>query len=220
MINDKIATLQEVFAEQREREQNMMFRHNWVALFYNWLIAVTAVALLLALGSWAVQLRQERRDDAIRAEARAAWEQEQQAAADARAAELAAAYASEEAVIDRESDAVARMFYGIHRFIEKYHYSEADLETYARCAFNRKDASKTGNSLEVIIAQPDQFVGYSDSNPVLKEYKQLAKDLVTEWHNETVKPCDNSYQWAELTPNGIYLKADFAADGYALRWHA
>lgn len=238
MINDKIATLQEVFAEQREREQNMMFRHNWVALFYNWLIAVTAVALLLSLGFWAVQLRQERRDDAIRAEARAAWEQEQQAAADARAAELAAAQASEEAVIDRESDAVARMFYGIHRFIEKYHYSEADLVTYARCAFNRKDSGNyyvtddKGNfvldengekikaNVEQIISQKDNFVGYADSNPVLKEYKQLAKELVTEWHNETVKPCDNSYQWAELTPDGIYLKADFDADGYARRWHA
>ena len=220
MQNDKIATLQEVFAEQAKQEGFMLFRHKWVCLVYNWFIAVTVFALLFSLGAWAAQIRQDRRDNAIRAEARAVWEQEQKAEEDARAAELAAAQASEKAVIDRESDAVARMFYGVHRFVEKYHYSESDLETYARCAFNRKDASKTGNSLEVIISQPDQFVGYADSNPVLKDYKQIAEQLVTEWHNETVKPCDTSYQWAELTEKGIFLKDDINADGYARRWHA
>lgn len=220
MINDKIATLQEVFAEQRERESILMFRHNWVALFYNWLIAVVAVALLLALGSWAVTLRQERRDDAIRAEARATWEAEQQAAEDARAAELAQAAASEDAVIDRESDAVAKMFFGIRLFIDKYHYTEKDLETYARCAFNRRDAGNGKTSLEAIIAQPDQFVGYADNNPVLKEYRDLAYKFVTEYHNETVKPCDSSFQWAELREDGIWLKNNFNADGYARRYHA
>lgn len=238
MINDKIATLQEVFAEQAEQEQNMMFRHNWVALFYNWVIAVTAVALLVStVAYWGVNHKQHK-NEALIAEARAVWEQEQQAAADARAAELAAAQASEEAVIDRESDAVARMFFGIRLFIDKYHYSEADLETYARCAFNRKDSGSyyvtddMGNfvldengekikaNVEQIIAQKDNFVGYADSNPVLKEYRDLALKFVTEYHNETVKPCDSSFQWAELREDGIWLKNNFNADGYARRYHA
>ena len=121
-----------------------------------------------------------------------------------------------EYVMDQESTAVAKAFYGIVKFLDKYHYTEADLETYARCMFNRAE----GGDLITEISKPEQFTGYSDANPVLAEYKNLAQRLVEEWHNETVKPCDVSFRFAELTPNGIYLKQDLHADGYARRWHA
>ena len=77
-----------------------------------------------------------------------------------------------------------------------------------------------GGDLITEISKPEQFTGYSDANPVLAEYKNLAQRLVEEWHSETIKPCDVSFRFAELTPNGIYLKQDLHADGYARRWHA
>jgi predicted nuclease of restriction endonuclease-like (RecB) superfamily len=97
-------------------------------------------------------------------------------------------------------------------------YSEKDLETYARCMFNRADAGS--GRLTEVIAQEGQFVGYSDANTVLDDDYNLALKLIRAWHEEQTKPCDLSYQFAELTPQGIFLKNDFNADGYARRWRA
>ena len=83
--------------------------------------------------------------------------------------------------------------------------------------FNRAEAS--GDLIGVVSAK-DQFVGYSDGNTVLTENYDLALKLVEQWHNETTKPCDSSFQFAELTPDGIWLKQDIRADGYARRWRA
>ena len=113
---------------------------------------------------------------------------------------------------------MAKAFWGIRNFVEKYHYSENDFRTYARCMFNRADAG-SGRLVEV-IAQEGQFLAFSDSNPVLDEYYELALKLVREWHEEETKPIDSSYQFAELTPRGIFLTNVFGADGYARRWQA
>ena len=122
--------------------------------------------------------------------------------------------------MQREAEAVAKAFYGIRNFIVKYHYTEKDLKTYARCMFNRADAKNGLYDLETVIGRKDQFLGYDSKNPVLNEYYTVAQAAVEEWHRETVKPCDVSYQYAELTENGIYLAAEFGADGYARRWQA
>ena len=71
-----------------------------------------------------------------------------------------------------------------------------------------------------MISEPNQFTGYSDGNQVIADYNQLATRLIREWHEETVRPCDTAYIFAELTPDGIFLKKDLHADGYARRWHA
>ena len=114
---------------------------------------------------------------------------------------------------------MAKAFYGIDLFVEKYHYDESDLITYARCIFNRTDRTDSKDLIRV-ISEPNQFTGYSDGNQVIAQYKQLAQRLITEWHSETVKPCDSAFIFAELTPEGIFLKKDLHADGYARRWHA
>lgn len=120
--------------------------------------------------------------------------------------------------MSQEANEMARAFYGIRLFEEKYNYSENDLTTYARCMFNRADAS--GNDLIAVISQQQQFLGYDSSNPVLSKYYDLAFELIDGWHHEEQKPCDLSYQFAELTPNGIWLKNDLHADGYSRRWQA
>ena len=210
--------LNEIFEEHRRKEADMLFRHPWFNMVVNYIIAILLIALIFAFVSWGISIHTERKAADFAAIALAEYQAEREAAETARLTELKAQQSSEEAVIDRESKAIAKMLYGIRRFIDKYHYSETDLQTYARCAFNRKDAGSP-NTLEVIIAQKDQFAGYSDDNPVLDEYYKLAKRFVTEWHEETVKPCDSSYQWAELTENGIFLKAKFTASGYERRFH-
>ena len=145
-------------------------------------------------------------------------EAQRQAEAEAEAAELAALKASEDYIIGQEATELAKAFYGIRLFVDKYGYTEKDFETYARCIFNRADAGN-GNLIEV-IRREGQFLGYSEQNPVIDEYYEMALKFVQQWHSETTKPVDASYQFAELTESGIWLKNDINADGYARRWRA
>ena len=208
--------MEEILARQEQIERDMVFRHPWVPFYYNWVIAVTVVALFTSFVIWGLDIRTERRAADMTATARAAWEAQLQAEADAKEEELAQIRASQDYIMAQEATAVAKALYGIRNFIEKYGYSEADLATYVRCMTNRADA--TGQSIVDVVSQKDQFLGYSDSNPVLTDDFNLAVRLIEEWHNEKTKPVDSSYQFAELTPNGIWLRAEYTADGYTRRW--
>lgn len=208
----------EIFEERAEAERQLRFRHPGFDFTYNWIVAITALALMVAAVVWAVQIHRDHRDAELVAQAYAAWTAEAEATAQAEAAEAEAIAKSQEVVMSQEATALAKAFYGIRLFTEKYGYSEKDYETYARCMFNRADAG-SGRLVEV-ISQEGQFVGYSDSNTVLDDDYNLALKLIRAWHEEQTKPCDLSYQFAELTPQGIYLKNDINADGYARRWRA
>ena len=208
-MNDSIAILQEIFREQKEQEEVLMFRNPSFPFWYNWLIAVTVLALFVSFAIWGIDIKTQRTAEKMTATALASWQSEQ-------AVQDESAATSQEYVIEQESIAMAKAFYGINRFVEKYHYDESDLVTYARCMFNRAENA----DLVSVIARPEQFTGYSDGNQVIADYKQLAERLIREWHEETVRPCDTAYIFAELTPDGIFLKKDLHADGYARRWHA
>ena len=210
--------MEEILALHAQQEADMRFRHGLVDLFYNWLIAGLTVVLFGSFFWWGMDIQTRNRAEEMTATALASWQAEQQAAADAAEEEQAAIRASEEYVMKQEATAAAKALFPVQNFVAKYHYSESDLLTYLRCMANRADAQ--GTTLAEVVAQPDQFLGYSDSNPVLTEYYDLAYRFVNEWRHEETKPVDSSFQWAELTPNGIYLKNEFNADGYARRWHA
>ena len=209
-MNDSIAILKEIFEEQREHEEELMFRNPSVPFWYNWIIAVTVLSLFVSFAIWGIDIHTQKTAEKMTATALASWQNEQ-------IVQDESARSSQEYVINAEATAMAKAFYGIDRFIEKYHYTEDDLITYARCMFNRAESSR---DLIRAISEPNQFTGYSDGNQVIADYKQLANRLVREWHEETVRPCDTAYIFAELTPDGIFLKKDLHADGYVRRWHA
>lgn len=206
------------FEKQRQIESDMSFRHPWFNMVYNYIIAGCLVMLAVSLVIWGVDVHTERRAEAMTALAMENWQAEQDAIKTAEAEQLAAVKASEEYAIEQEAREVAKAFYGIRLFIERYGYDKTDLETYARCMFNRSEAKKT--DLQTVIARKDQFTGYSEGNLVLDVYYKPALEFVTAWHNEEIKPCDLSYQFAELTENGIFLVNEYGADGYARRWHS
>jgi hypothetical protein len=208
--------MEDYFKKQAELETTLCFRHPWFNLFYNWLIVALVITLFGGFVWWGMQIHTQRMADEMLESTLAAMDAEHAEMLAAAEAEEAALRASEEYIIEQEATAVAKAFYGIHRFIEKYNYSSDDLATYARCMFNRAE----NEELTKVVSLTGQFTGYADDNPVLAEYYNLALRLVKEWHEETIKPCDVSFQFAELTPNGIYLRNEFKADGYARRWHA
>ena len=214
----RVDTMREVVNEQIKREHDMMFRHPWFNLVYNWVVVVSVVALFISFGIWGENIRTERKAAALTATAMAEYQSEQNAIEQAKQQELAAIAASEASVMKNEANDIAKVLYGVKNFIEKYHYTEDDLMTLARCIFNRVESKSYSNDIHAVVNQEQQWVGYYENNPVVDQYYKIAYNAVNEWHHEETKPIANDFVFAELTPNGIWLKNDIHADGYARRW--
>ena len=212
------ADLKAVFDEDDARTRYLNIKHPWVAIITNWVAVLLAILIVIACFGWGLDIHTERKAADLTAVALAEYQQEQEAAELERQRVIAEQQASEQAVIDRETDLIAKLFSGISNFEEKYGYSENDFMTYARCAFNRVDNAAYSDNLDAVINQDSQWVGYSQKNEILSKYKTMARKAVEEWHKETSKPISTDFVYAELTDRGIYLKSDYNADGYARRW--
>lgn len=214
------ATAKAVLDEYEEKEHLLQWRYPWFNVAYNYVIAMLLVGLFFSFGIWAIDVHIQRQSESMTATALASYQAEERAKADEIAHQQELYAQSEEAVTQKMATALAKVFYGVDKFREKYNYSDADFRTLARCVFNRCENPGYSDDFYEVINQKDQWVGYYDSNPVLDEYYNLALTSIREWRSETVKPVSNYYLWAEFTPNGIFLKNDFRADGYARRWRA
>ncbi len=214
MIETRMQTLQSVFADRARREQLLRWKHPGFDVIYNWVIALIIMVMFWGFFWWGIQIRTDRKAEEMTAQARAAWEADQAALAQSEADEQAAIREAQEFVVNQEADAVAQLLFGIRNFQTKYGYSEKDLETYVRSAFNRADARN--QDLAAVIFEENQYIAASSHNDITPEYRELAKRLVQAWHEETDSPCDTAFQYAELTPYGIYLRKGYGED----RWHA
>lgn len=219
-MNENLAILAKVDADYAREIQNLRFRHKKANDLYKLLVFLCVLGLTLSLYSWGLDLWAQRRADQQTADARVLWDAELAAREDAAKQAQAAQAKSEADILAEKAQVIAKAFQGIKNFIDLYHYDRSDLETYARCIFNRYDAGNGINSLQVIVSRKGQFTGYSDSLTPLTEYVDLAKEFIRDWEAETSKPCDLSYQCAELTPDGIYLVTSSNPGPYDRRWHA
>lgn len=212
-MSESLDIISEINEERRRRESDMNFRHPWFDLVYRYVFVFLVILLGISCLWWSglIYRRNHEEQERITQAQAAAVAQEE---ADAREQkELADMF-------ERWSDAGAKMLYGIRNFIEKYNYSESDIETYLRCAWNRYISGDRLTDLDVIIFREDQFLACYRTSPVLPEYKELAMECFTEWYAETEQPCDPSYVYAELVPDGIYLSKRFGAGAYDRRWYA
>lgn len=206
---------QEVNREQSEREHLLTWRYPWFNMAYNYFWLFIAVLLAASLIWWSGIERKEQKDAEAQENRNRAY-----------AAELAQAEEQKQKELDdmigRWSEAGAKMLFGIRRFVEKYGYTERDLETYLRCAWNRYLFYGKLTDLDVLIFTPNQFLACYKTNPS-DQYEAFCRKLFMEWYAEDaegVLSCDPSYIYAELTPKGIYLTNEYGADGYAIRWRA
>lgn len=210
----------EVLQSRAEQERNMTFRHPWFNVMYNWIIAVLIVCLAVSCVVWGVSIHEQRITEAKKVEEQAQEEAEAMRLAEEQNRKEAEAREEREKRLNSWSEAGARQLYGIRLFIEKYHYTEKDLETYLRCPWNRYIQNNKITDLAIIIYKPDQFLACSEKNEVLTEYKTLARKFFEAWETETELPCDSAYVFAELTPDGIFLTKEFGAGPYCRRWQA
>lgn len=213
----RLATLKSVFADQREYEEELRFRNPSFSFWYNWLIVACIIALFVSFAIWGFDIHTRNAYEAGQQEVYAAMDAEREAVMAATQEQELKAQEEAAALQIREAQAIARALFGIRNFTEKYHYTNADLLTYARCITNRVEA--TGRSVEEVCAEPNQFIAYSDKNNLEQELYDLALSFIADWHDGTLAPCDTKFRYAVLKGEGIWLVDDPGKD-VPERWHA
>lgn len=198
----------EVLREQADLREWQLHKYPWYEILHNWTVAVLLLILLVATIVYAIRANMDSKVNERTATAIAEFTSQ----ADTKAEEERK-QAEYEAMVDAQSDAVAQLLFGIRNFEALYHYTEKDVETYVQSAFNRSDARE--QDLVELIFEDGQYIACSKHNDITPEYKALAKKLVEAWHNGKLT-CDTAYQYAELTPYGIYLRKGYGDE----RWHA
>ena len=101
--------------------------------------------------------------------------------------------------LNTQCEMLARVLYGVKD------NSTQDLKTLCWCVFNRVDNPNYPGTLEDVIAQPKQWMGYSENNPVLDELYKLAKEQIQLWQNGR-RPVSNELIYMSWTPARIVLR--------------
>lgn len=231
--NAFIEFVKEYDAENREKIRYLDLKHPLVIPLVRAFSILLGVMLVFSLIGWAINIRTNHIAEAYAATAISDYQAEQDAIAADVAAKAEAERKSLDVIMNSWADDGAKAVYGIRNFIDKYGYSEADIRTYIRCMLDRMDLTESMNGktkdevleyiknypgvFHSIVGQEAQFLAYSDNNPVLKEYKDPVLKEIKAYFEESAKPWDSSFRFAELNPDGIFLVQDINSDGYARR---
>lgn len=84
--------------------------------------------------------------------------------------------------------------------------SEQDLRTMCWCVFNRVDSPDYPNTLEEVIAQPKQWMRYSENNAVLDSLYKIAEQELNAWENGKTRPITSDFVYMDWTPTQITLR--------------
>ena len=91
--------------------------------------------------------------------------------------------------------------------------SKAERAAVAWCVLNRSDA--TGMSIEAVVTEPGQFVGYTPDGDCPLEHLNLAADVLQRWHAEK----DGAEDVGRVLPESyIYFTGDGTRNHFTQTW--
>lgn len=177
----------------------------WLTLAGRYIFVILAFAIYTAVISHNAATKARAEERAAAAAEMQAYIQEQKAAAEA--ARLAAENAERDG-----AELIARVLYGVKD------NSTADLRTLAWCVFNRVDNPRFPNSIEEVIAQENQWMGYRADNPILEDLYQIAVEEMDQWRNGAHRPVSADYVYMSWSPSDIVLRDNFTESGPTHYW--
>lgn len=101
---------------------------------------------------------------------------------------------------EQQAQALARVLYGVKD------NSEQDLRTACWCVFNRVDSPDYPDTLEEVIAQPDQWMRYDPDNPVIDSLYRIAEQELDAWQNGKTRPITPDFVYMTWSPTVIKLR--------------
>lgn len=117
-----------------------------------------------------------------------------------------------EAQLDAEAELLAKVLYGVKD------NDNDDLRTYCWCVFNRIDNSAFPDTLEDVIAQPNQWMRYDPTNPIIESLFQIAREQLDAWHRNAHRPVTNEYVFMNWSKNDICLRNVWAEGSGTRYW--
>lgn len=111
-----------------------------------------------------------------------------------------------------EAEMLARLLYGVKN------NSTDDLYTMAWCVINRVGNPQFPSTVEAVINQPLQWMGYSADNPVLENLYRIADDVLTTWRSGGHRPVSDNYVYMSWSESDIVLRDNFTEKGSTHYW--
>lgn len=167
---------------------------------------IRALAAALFLTLWTVLvsgITAQRTRTAVEAEAAERYSarvQEIIAEQNAAAKEQAAVAAATADYVGAEAEHIARVLYGVKN------NSTDDLRTAVWCVLNRVDNAAYPDTIEEVVAQPTQWMGYSEDNPVLTELYDIAREQLETWYAGGHRPVSDEFVYLSWTRAEIVLR--------------
>ena len=112
--------------------------------------------------------------------------------------------AMQQTVIRREAQAMAKVLYGT-----ALHNSREAQKAVCWCIINRTESTLFPNTIEEVCAQPVQWMGYSDDNPVTQELYDVALEVVQTWHDGGIRMFSKEYLFLTWAEHEIILRTTF-----------
>lgn len=114
----------------------------------------------------------------------------------------------EEPVLDSRAVAMSKMGYGIRE------NSMECIKAEYWCAINRCENPLYPNTIEEVCSQPGQWMGYSEDNPVIDRYYDLAVEVLEAWENGGVRNLPADCLWFTWNgPESITFRTAFEGKG-------
>jgi len=114
----------------------------------------------------------------------------------------------------KDAEALARVLYGVKD------NSTDDLKTLCWCVINRADNPLYPETVEDVINQPEQWMGFSPENPVLENLYEIAYEELDRWQSGEHRPCSNEYVYMSWTASEIVLRNEFSTSQSTRYWRS
>lgn len=122
--------------------------------------------------------------------------------------------ALQQAAIRREANYMAKVLYGT-----ALHNSREAQKAVCWCIINRAESTLFPNSIEEVCAQPVQWMGYSDDNPVTQELYDVAMEVLTAWREDGIRMFSKEYLFLTWSEHEIILRTTFNETGNTRYFH-
>lgn len=115
--------------------------------------------------------------------------------------------------IELEAEYIAKVLYGT-----AINHAESDKRAVVWCILNRVEHYSHPNTIAEVCKQPKQWMGYSDSNPVLDELYDLALEELKTWYSGGHRPMSNEYIYLSWSSKEILLRDTFEENRNTNYW--
>lgn len=115
--------------------------------------------------------------------------------------------------IELEAEYIAKVLYGT-----AINHADSDKRAVVWCILNRVEHYSHPNTIAEVCEQPKQWMGYSNSNPVLTELYDLALEELKIWYSGGHRPMTNEYIYLSWSSKEIILRNTFEENKNTRYW--